>query len=116
MGAKGPRSAKKTKRVTIYAQDVAEVQVHLSRSLSAVFIRVSPPKSLQVSKDLGLKEKGSPYWNTNSDEESQKRLILLPKKLVDAEKNAIKQAFESCGIYKEISLAEANDILAKVVF
>ena len=114
MDGEGRPSTSKTTRLTIPTKNVLDVQVHFSRSLSVIFIRAIPSISRQVSKELGLSKNGSaPYWDTVSDEESEKRLTLLPNQLVEAEKNAIKQAFVHSAIYKEISSAEANDILLK---
>ena len=96
--------------MTIYAKDMLDVQVHFSTSLSVIFIRVSPSVSRKVSKELGLIKKDlAPYWDTLSNEESEERLILLPEQPLDTEKTA---SFALCGTYKEISLAEAENMLA----
>ena len=113
MGAEG-RPSNRTTRLTIHAKNVLDVQVHFSRSLSAIFIRVSPWVSRQVSKALGLVKKDSaPYWDTISNEECERRLILLLSQIIETEKVAIKKAFVNCSIYKEISSAKANEILIK---
>lgn len=99
--------------VTVLTKNVLDMQVHFSRSLSVIFVRVCPSVSRLVSKELNLTKGKSPYWDTVSLDESQKRMTLLPHDLTETAKNAIKQAFALCGIYKEIPAAEAHDILVK---
>ena len=101
----------------ILARNMFDVKVHFSQSLSVIFIRVDPTVSRKVCEELGLTQNDpGPYWDTLSKEESQRRLILLPWLLLDTEKEAIKRVFSHCGIYKEISLAEAKDILANAAW
>ena len=104
----------KIQQLEILSQDMLEVQVHFGRSPFVIFLRVSPSISHKVSKQLGWTKNNSssPYWDTLSNKESEKRLILLPLALSETEKSAIKEAFALCGIYKEIAQFEAEKILA----
>lgn len=114
MDPNGQPSTTKTVDVTVATKNMLEVQVHFSRALSAIFLRAAPSVSRNISKLIGLTKDGtSPYWDQLSEEESQKRLILMPSHVDETAKNAIKQAFGLCGVYQEISAAVANDILIK---
>ena len=99
--------------MTIHGKNLLDVQVHFSRSLSVIFIRVAPSVSRKVSEELELTQNDpGPYWDTLSKEESQRRLILLLEQPLDWQKEAMKSAFSLCGICKEISLVEANRLLS----
>ena len=100
--------------MTIQAKHMLDVQSHFCPSLFVIFVRACQSLSLEVSKELGLTKNGSgPYWDTASDDESERRLILILEQIVETESFAIERAFARSGIYTEISLDEAKHILAR---
>jgi len=97
----GRPSKTESVNVAIPTKNMLDVQVHFSRTLSVIFLRTAPSVSRNVSKALGLSKGPTvPYWDQLSEQESQKRLTLLPHDLDETSKNAIKQAFALSGIYK----------------
>lgn len=97
--------------VAIPAQQLLHVDAHFNRQLPVIFINVTPNLCRLVSKELGLLKGAGPYWDPLSEDESQKRLTLLPSNLDDSAKNAIKQAFVPKGVFREINHTEANRLL-----
>ncbi|KAI9565273.1 hypothetical protein GHT06_009058 [Daphnia sinensis] len=96
--------------VAIPAQHLLRMEAHFNRQLPVIFLTVAPSLCHRVSSGLHL-DKSGPYWDPLSEDESQKRLTLLPFSLDDSAKNAIKQAFVPRGVFSEISLCEANRLL-----
>jgi len=96
--------------VAIPAQQLLQVDAHFTRQLPVIFLSVTPNLCRRISSELGLPKSG-PYWDTLSDDESKKRLTLLPCHLDDSAKNAIKQAFVPKGVFREINQSEANRLL-----
>lgn len=96
--------------VAIPTQQLLQMEAHFNRQLPVIFLTVTPTLCRRVSSGLRLNKSG-PYWDSLSEDESQKRLTLLPSSLDDSAKNAIKQAFVPRGVFREISSSEANKLL-----
>ena len=94
--------------VVIPAQQLLRVDAHFKRQLPVIFLDATPNICRSVCKELGLLKSAGPYWDYLSDEESKKHLTLLPFKLDDSAKNAIKRAFVPKGLFREINRTEAN--------
>ena len=101
--------------VTILSKQLLQFEAHFSRHLSVIFLYVTPTVSRQYSQKLGLEKNihGGPFWDSLSTVESQKRLTLLPDCLDEAAKESMKQTFTRSGVFREISLAKANETLVK---
>ena len=97
--------------VAIPAQQLLQVDAHFNRQLPVIFLNVTPNVCRSVCKELGLLKNAGPYWDALSEDESKKRLTLLPSNLDDSAKNAIKQAFVPKGVFREINHTEANRLL-----
>lgn len=109
----GQTAETKIETIEIESFQLLQLEVHFSRSMPVIFIYVAPSLSREISKKLGLKRDvpGSPYFDTLSKEECERRLTLLPSSLDETAKNAIRQAFVPKGVFKEINVAEANKLL-----
>ncbi|XP_057373751.1 sentrin-specific protease 6-like [Daphnia carinata] len=96
--------------VAIPSQQLLRMEANFNRKLPVIFLYVTPTLCRRVSSGLRL-DKSGPYWDPLSEDESQKRLTLLPCNLDDSAMNAIKQAFVPRGVFSEISSCEANRLL-----
>lgn len=97
----GRQSKTKTANIVISIENLVDIQAHFSRSLAVIFFQTRPSVSRHVSEKLGLsKEPNIPYWDQLSEKESEKRLTLLPLDESQTNKNAIRKAFASSGIYR----------------
>ena len=96
-------------------KQLLQFEAHFSRNFSVIFLHVTQTVSRQYSEKLGLKRNihGGPFWDSLSSVESQKWLTLFPECLEEAAKESMKQTFTRSGVFREISLAKANEILVK---
>jgi sentrin-specific protease 7 len=96
--------------VAIPTQQIMKVDAHFSKQLKVIFLNCLPSLCRQLSSKLGLPKSG-PYWDSASEDESQKLLTLFPGNLNYATKNAIKKVFVPRGVYHVINHAETNRLL-----
>ena len=101
--------------ITIMPKQLLQFEAHFSRHFSVIFLHVTQTVSRQYSEKLGLKRNihGGPFWDSLSSVESQKWLTLFPECLEEAAKESMKQTFTRSGVFREITLAKANEILVK---
>ena len=97
----GLQSKTKTANIAISIESLVDIQAHFSRSLAVIFFQTHPSVSRYVSETLGLsKGPDIPYWDQLSEDEKEKRLTLLPLDGSQTNKNIIRKAFASTGIYR----------------
>jgi sentrin-specific protease 7 len=75
-------------------QGLKNVLAHFGRSMPVLFLYTSPRVGIQVRKLLGMNVKGQePYYDPLSDDETHKRITLLPEKMPEDAKTIIKQIY-----------------------
>ncbi len=96
--------------VTIPVEQLLQMEVSFNRKFPVIFIYVKPATSNSVCRQLGL-SRNEINWNSFGQEESHKRLTLIPYSLNDVEKNALRQTFIPQNLFREIDIVEAEKLL-----
>jgi hypothetical protein len=90
-------------------KELLEFAAHFHPTHPAIFLTFTPELSQNFSGLLNLDKNGS-YWNSKSQKESEKRIILIPCKLDVSVTSAIKEIFSlnrNVG-FRELTVAEAT--------
>lgn len=91
------------------AKELLEFATHFHPTHPAIFLTFTPELSQNFSGLLNFDKNGS-YWNSKSQKESEKRIILIPCKLDISVTSAIKEIFSlnrNVG-FRELTVAEAT--------
>ena len=112
VNADGKPSSKETAKLALSKPQILKLDVHYGKSIPALFIYLTPMASRTVREILKMTKDVPGIWfDPLSNDETHKRLTLLPDHLTDEAKYGIKQAFSVMGVYSEIGSAETNRIL-----
>lgn len=98
------------KTLTIPVEQLLQMEVSFNRKFPVIFIYVKPATSNSVCQQLGL-SRNEINWNSFGEEESHKRLTLIPYSLDGVERNALRQTFIPQNLFREIDIVEAERLL-----
>ena len=101
---------KKIVTVVIPAPDILEIQILSGRSMPLLFISTTPSTCDRVRRDLNLNFKTSGlYFDLSSNDETMKRITMLPEKMPDEVKNLLTTFYGD--VIKELDNKTANEML-----
>ncbi|CAG9825310.1 unnamed protein product [Phaedon cochleariae] len=107
-----PTKDKDIRTIRLEKAGVVKVLASFNSSLPVVFFYLSPGVAERIRVDLDMTAGGPYYLDPLAlDEESQRRITLLPDDIDDADKNLMQLIFG--GGLEELNVKEANDILIK---
>jgi hypothetical protein len=97
--------------------NIVTILAHLGRSMPVFFMYIKSVTCERVRQALGMKEKDkNPYFDSESSNDTQKRITILPEKISDEAKLIIKRIFgKEFGkeVMTTIEAKEANSILVR---
>ncbi|KAJ8674883.1 hypothetical protein QAD02_010669 [Eretmocerus hayati] len=102
---------KSTVIVDIRIIDMVKVLIHFAKSMPVLFFYTNPETGLRIRDILGMQDPKGPYFDPASKDQTHKRITLLPEKITEESKAAIKEILKSK--FEELNTKEANDILVK---
>jgi len=97
--------------ITIPMNDVLKVLAHFGKSMPLLFLYISPGACKRARASLAMNSVQSFYIDITSQDETQKRITILPEKLTDDNKMILKRFFASS--LQEVESKEANEILVR---
>ena len=97
--------------INIPMSDVLKVLAHFGKSMPLLFLYISPAACLRARKILKMTNSQSFYLDVQSNDETQKRITILPEKLTEDNKAILKQHFGSN--MQELGSKDANEILVR---
>ncbi|XP_066991207.2 uncharacterized protein [Anabrus simplex] len=99
--------------LTIDIEDIVKVLIHFGRGMPVVFLYTSAPAAAKIRNLLKMESKLGPYFDPSSGDDTQRRITLLPEKLLEESKVTLKTIFGNLNILAELNNKEANDILVR---
>ena len=84
---------------------------HFGKSMPLLFLYISPGACKRARTSLSMTNNQSFYLDITSQDETQKRVTILPEKLSDDNKMVLKQYFGNR--LQEVESKEANEILVR---
>ena len=97
--------------ISIPMTDVLKVLAHFGKSMPLLFLYISPTACMKARKTLKMTNSQSFYLDVQSNDETQKRITILPDKLSEDNKAILKQHFGSN--VQELESKDANEILVR---
>jgi len=97
--------------ITIPMNDVLKVLAHFGKCMPILFLYISPGACKRVRESLAMSSSQSFFLDITSQDETQKRVTILPKKLTDENKMILKRFFKKT--LQEMEYKEANEILVR---
>jgi transcription initiation factor IIF auxiliary subunit len=91
--------------------NILTVFAHYGKVMPALFIDISPDACEKVRKSLNMKDSSPFFFDVTSEDETVKRITILPEKLNYAIKFKIKKVFGNK--FSAINIMEAREILAR---
>ncbi|KAL3281480.1 hypothetical protein HHI36_004689 [Cryptolaemus montrouzieri] len=102
--------------IRIDRNDIVKVLISFQKQLPVLFYYLRPSMGNLIREMLGMKENDINYYDPLSDNESHRRITLLPENISEEAKSMLLQIYRSsatCNILDELTVKEANDILIK---
>jgi len=97
--------------ITILKTDLIRIQAHFGKQMPLLFLYVNSSACLRARKTLKMTSRESFYLDVKSEDETQKRITILPEKLTEENKTALKINF---GDYiEDLESKDANEILVR---
>jgi sentrin-specific protease 7 len=104
----------KSVTLSLNIDEIRKVLIHFGPEMPVLFFYIDPPAAARVRVALNMESKLGPYYDPASRDETQRRLILLPERLHEDSKVALKNIFGSLSnVLQELSNKAANDILVR---
>jgi len=97
--------------VTILKSDLIKIQAHFGKQMPLLFLYVKDSACVRARKVLKMTSAASFYLDVASDDETQKRITILPEKLTDENKATLKQNFGET--LQDLESKDANEILVR---
>jgi len=97
--------------INIPMSDVLKVLAHFGKSMPLLFLYISPAACNRARKTLKMTNSQSFFLDVQSNDETQKRITILPEKLTEDNKAILKQHFGSN--VQELESKDANEILVR---
>ena len=101
---------KKIVTIVIPVNDILKIEMLSGRSMPLLFISTTPSTCDRVRKDLNLNFKSSGlYFDLSSNDETMKRITMLPEKMPDEVKNLLTTFYGE--LISELDNKSANEML-----
>jgi len=97
--------------LNIVTKDILKVLVHFGKQMPLLFLYISPSACLKTRKLLKMTNSQSFYLDVQSSDETQKRITILPDKLLEENKVTLNQHFST--IIQTLESKDANEILVR---
>ena len=97
--------------ISIPMKDILKVLAHFGKSMPLLFLYVTPSACQKARKLLKMTNSQSFYFDVQSQDDTQKRITILPEKLTEENKMILKQHFS--GKVQELESKDANEILVR---
>jgi len=97
--------------INIPMSDVLKVLAHFGKSMPLLFLYISPAACSRARKTLKMTNSQSFFLDVQSNDETQKRITILPEKLTEDNKAILKTHFGSN--VQELESKDANEILVR---
>ena len=97
--------------ISIPMKDILKVLAHFGKSMPLLFLYVTPSVCQKARKLLKMTNSQSFYFDVQSQDDTQKRITILPEKLTEENKMILKQHFS--GKVQELESKDANEILVR---
>lgn len=97
----------------IKLQDIVKVLIHFGKSMPVLFFYTSINTGAMIRELLGMQDPKGPYYDPAGKDHTHKRITLLPEKLSEESKAALKNLFSYRHLLVELNTKEANDILIR---
>merc|ERR1719334_1173731 len=97
--------------ITIAMTDVLKVLAHFGKSMPLLFLYVSQEACAKIRRQLKMANNQAFFLEVQSQDETQKRITILPEKLTEENKAVLKQHFDSK--LQELESKDANEILVR---
>jgi len=97
--------------INIPMSDVLKVLAHFGKSMPLLFLYISPSACVRARRTLKMTNSQSFFLDVQSNDETQKRITILPEKLTEDNKAILKQHFGSN--VQELESKDANEILVR---
>lgn len=97
--------------ISIAMADVLKVLVHFGKSMPLLFLYVSQEACVRIRRQLRMVNNQAFFLEVQSQDETQKRITILPEKLTEENKVVLKQHFEHK--LQELESKDANEILVR---
>ncbi|KAG8237674.1 hypothetical protein J437_LFUL015562, partial [Ladona fulva] len=104
-----------SKYVTIMfrLKDIVRALIHFGRAMPVIFLYTTHPCAVKIRSVLSMSSKKGPYYDPTCNEETQKRITLLPERMTEDTKARLKMLFSFKDLLIELDNKEANDILVR---
>lgn len=93
--------------------EIVKVLIHFGRGMPVLFFYTVPTLSSRIRNLLKMESKMGPYYDPSSTDETQRRITLLPERLSEDSKVALKNIFGNSNVLGELNIKEANHILVR---
>ncbi|XP_021936900.1 uncharacterized protein LOC110838211 isoform X2 [Zootermopsis nevadensis] len=104
----------KSVTLSVNIDEIKKVLIHFGRGMPVLFFYIVATAAARVRTALNMESKLGPYYDPTSQDETQRRITLLPERLHEDNKVALKNIFGSLtNVLEELSNKEANDILVR---
>lgn len=102
-------------RIRIDRNDIVKVLISFQKQLLVLFYYLRPHTGALIRNMLGMADGQDVFFDPLSENESQRRITLLPENIADEAKLFLQQIYmnSSNSILDELTCKEANDILIK---
>ncbi|KAI4483443.1 hypothetical protein M0802_013385 [Mischocyttarus mexicanus] len=98
----------------VKTRDLVKVLVHFGKSMPVIFFYTSTSTGAMIRELLGMQDPKGPYYDPAGKDHTHRRITLLPDKITDESKLAMKNLFMvRKGLFEELNPKEANDILVR---
>jgi len=97
--------------INIVMKDILKVLVHFGKQMPLLFLYISPSACQKTRKLLKMTNSQSFYLDVQSTDETQKRITILPDKLLEENKVTLNQHFAN--IIQTLESKDANEILVR---
>ena len=97
--------------INIPMSDVLKVLVHFGKSMPILLLYISTSACMRVRGTLKMTNSQSFYLDVQSNDQTHKRITIIPEKLTEANKSLLRQHFH-CNV-QELEGKDANEILVR---
>lgn len=97
--------------VAMERSELRKVLINFGRGMPVLFLYTNRVAAERIRRTLGMEPSRGPYYDPNSLDDTQRRITLLPERIAEESKVALKSIFE--GILSELDNKEANELLVR---
>ncbi|XP_067132047.1 sentrin-specific protease 6-like isoform X2 [Centruroides vittatus] len=99
-------------KVILSTEDIIKVLGHFGQSLPVLYIYTTPSCGSVIRSDLKMNVQTGPFYDPGGEDETQKRITILPEFITSYQKVFFRQVFPG-RLLQEIDQKNANEILVR---